>query len=217
MGNVIAIIVIFIVAIVTWKVYRQRLLVRRERLIDTFCFPAVINNKIADQYPHLSRADIEKVLAGLREYFQLCNIAAGKVVSMPSQVVDVAWHEFILFTRNYEYFCYKALGRFIHHTPAAAMSSPTLAHKGIKTAWRISCFRERIDPNSPARLPFLFAMDAELSIPDGLKYSLNCRAPGSQHYCAGHIGCSSGCAGGCSGDSGDGCGDGSGSGCGGGD
>ncbi|MGB1295022.1 MAG: glycine-rich domain-containing protein [Flavobacteriales bacterium] len=35
----------------------------------------------------------------------------------PSLIVDLAWHEFILFTRIYHDFCVNKLGRFIHHTP----------------------------------------------------------------------------------------------------
>jgi hypothetical protein len=128
------------------------------------------------------------------------------MVSMPSQVVDVAWHEFILFTRKYEHFCSNAIGRFLHHTPAEAMESQTVAQAGIKKAWRISCLRENISPSSPTKLPLLFSIDAELSIPDGFEYSLNCKKNGSAGYCAGHIGCggcggdSGGCGGGCGGD-----------------
>ena len=96
---------------------------------------------------------------GLREYFHLCNIAGKRMVSMPSQAVDLAWHEFILFTKQYETFCTNAFGRFLHHTPAEAMTSPTVAQTGIKTAWRISCYREKMQPKSATRLPMLFAMD----------------------------------------------------------
>lgn len=35
----------------------------------------------------------------------------------PSYNVDMAWHEFILFTKKYEEFCNLNFGRFIHHTP----------------------------------------------------------------------------------------------------
>ena len=62
---------------------------------------------------------------------------------MPSQVVDDAWHTFILFTRNYELFCRKAFGRFLHHTPAEAMAGQTTATEGIKRTWRIACQLER--------------------------------------------------------------------------
>ncbi len=50
---------------------------------------------------------------------------AKRMVAMPSQVVDVAWHELILHTRLYQHVCRKGLGRFLHHTPAQAMRSPT--------------------------------------------------------------------------------------------
>jgi len=36
----------------------------------------------------------------------------------PSLVVDLAWHEFILFTRYYQEFCMTHFNRFIHHTPS---------------------------------------------------------------------------------------------------
>ncbi len=35
----------------------------------------------------------------------------------PSHIVDLVWHEFILFTRFYHHFCNKHYQRFIHHTP----------------------------------------------------------------------------------------------------
>ncbi len=33
--------------------------------------------------------------------------------------LDIAWHEFILMTREYQAFCEKYLDGYIHHTPAA--------------------------------------------------------------------------------------------------
>lgn len=121
------------------------------------------------------------------------------MVAMPSQIVDDGWHEFILFTRSYKDFCKKALGRFLHHTPTEAMRTPTLAQEGIKRAWRLACAKERINPNNPTRLPLIFAIDSMLNIPNGFKYSLNCKDKNSPSYgggyCAGHIGCTSGCAG----------------------
>ena len=140
------------------------------------------------------------------------------MVSMPSQVVDDAWHEFILFTRAYDGFCRKALGRFLHHTPAEAMAAPTLAQEGIKRAWRLACVREGIDPKFPTRLPLIFALDAMLGISDGFTYTLECtdqRSGGCGGYCASHIGCGSGCAGDSGADSGDSGGSSCGGGCGG--
>lgn len=36
----------------------------------------------------------------------------------PSARVDLAWHEFILFTRTYHSFCETYLGKMIHHEPS---------------------------------------------------------------------------------------------------
>ena len=119
----------------------------------------------------------------------------------------------ILFTRRYDQFCRNAFGRFLHHTPAEAMRSPTAAGDAIRRAWRLACAREQIDPRKPERLPRLFALDAALLIAGGFIYQLDCLAAGNtgSGFCASHIGC----AGGCSGDSGSADGDGGGGGCGG--
>ncbi len=38
-------------------------------------------------------------------------------VSIPSPAIDEAWHVFLLFTREYNDFCNKYCGGFIHHEP----------------------------------------------------------------------------------------------------
>jgi hypothetical protein len=187
--------------------------IRRSRTtyIDGFAFPAGLRRKFREARSALTPAQEELVFTALREYFHVCRIAGRRFVSMPSQAVDDAWHAFILFTRGYQAFCDRAFGRFLHHTPAEAMHSPTLAQDGIKRAWRLACLREGIDPKRPDRLPLLFAIDGLLGIPNGFRYELNCQpgASGSS-YCASDIGCGSGCGAGssCGGDSscGGGCG-----------
>ena len=52
----------------------------------------------------------------------------------PSARIDLAWHEFILFTRTYENFCEEQLGKMIHHEPSdnhevnSQQYAHTLAH-----------------------------------------------------------------------------------------
>lgn len=172
---------------------------RQLEYIRNYEFHPALARKVKDKYPHLSDNDLETVFDALRDYFHICNLARNRMVSMPSQVVDVAWHEFILFTRTYKAFCKKAIGRYLHHTPTEAMRTPTLAQAGIKRAWRLACAKENIRPSTPSRLPLLFAVDGMLNIEDGFRYSLNCTDKASplygSGYCAGHIGCASGCAG----------------------
>ncbi|NGN97884.1 hypothetical protein G5S52_09510 [Grimontia sp. S25] len=181
--------------------------------IGTYRFNKVIKTKVHQRYPHLTDENLSLVIDGLKEYFFLCHEGNKRMVAMPSQVVDVAWHEFILFTREYKGFCDKAFDRFLHHTPTEAMVTPTMALDGIKRAWRLSCAREGINPTNPSKLPLLFDIDSRLNIDDGFKYSLDCQRSNSNTYCASHIGCSSGCSSGCAG--GMGC-SGDGGGCGGG-
>ena len=82
--------------------------------IKSYEFHPTLFTKVKEKYPHLSDKEMAKVFDGLRDYFLFCFQAKKKMVAMPSQVVDVAWHEFILFTREYESFSKKAIGRFLH-------------------------------------------------------------------------------------------------------
>lgn len=203
----IAVVLIFFVIVFFRKRKKRR--VRMRSIIENYQFPVKVHASVKQHYPHLSESDVDLVVAGLREYFYLCLGAKKGSVAMPSQVVDVAWHEFILFTKAYESFCTQAFGKFLHHTPAEAMKTPVIAQDGIKLAWRLSCIKEGINPQSPSKLPFIFALDSRLKIEDGFHYALNCQKRKGDAYCASHIGC----GGGCSSDSSDsGC---SGGGCGG--
>jgi hypothetical protein len=207
-----------------WRHWQQR---ARARFVADFRFPAGLARKVRERYPHLSDAQADMVLRELRTFFQVALAAQGRMVSMPSQAVDVAWHEFILFTKGYRLFCRRGLGRFLDHTPAEYMATPNTARQGLRRTWLQACRLDGINPRKPERLPMLFALDALLLIPDGFRYVLNCAGPDGARsgdaYCAGDIGCSGG-GGGCSGgsdsssgdagDGGSGCG---GGGCGGGD
>ncbi|KPH94516.1 hypothetical protein AMS58_10935 [Pseudoalteromonas porphyrae] len=212
MGSAILCVVIVIILLAILFNNRHK---KRIEFITSFEFPSSIKHHVKTTYPHLNDKQVELALEALKSFFLIADKAKSKPVAMPSQVVDVAWHQFILFTKNYETFCKKGLGRFLHHTPTEAMKSQTTAQDGIKRAWRLACFFENINPKSPRRLPTLFAIDAQLKIEDGFFYSLNCHDQNSPNYgndyCATHIGCSSGCSG-SSGDSSSSCG----SGCGGG-
>jgi hypothetical protein len=207
-----------LLSLIVAKIWQRLGRRRREAFIENYPYRKFLDQRLAAQRPELSSEQREQVFRGLRDYFHLCNTAGQRMVAMPSQVVDDAWHEFILFTRQYDQFCRNAFGRFLHHTPAEAMPSRTAASNGIKRAWRLACAHEQIDPKKPERLPRLFALDALLLIAGGFVYQLDCLAAGQAGtgFCASHIGCSSGCSGDSGGaDSDGGSGDGGGGGCGG--
>jgi hypothetical protein len=197
------------------RVWRRHAQQRQLEMIRAYPFSQSMRLKFRDVRPDLDSAQEQRVFDGLRDYFILCAQARGRFVSMPSQVADDAWHAFILHTRVYQDFCNKAFGRFLHHTPAESMSSPTQATAGIQRAWNLACALEHINPRQPDRLPRLFALDGALNIENGFRYDTHC-TPGSGKYCASHIG-GSGCGSGCgSGSVDSSCGgDGGGGGCGG--
>ena len=196
---------------------------RQIKYIDCYPFNKVVAGKLKLKYPEFDREQHELIVRALKDYFLICHKAKKKWVSMPSQVVDEAWHEFILSTKLYENFCRRAFGYFLHHTPAESMPSPTTAKEGIKRAWKLICAHEAINPKAPNRLPLLFGIDAMLEIPGGFVYSIDCtkntNPAQNNSFCASHISCASGCVGdsssffdsdasGCGGDSscGSGCG-----------
>ncbi|NOR70729.1 MAG: hypothetical protein GQ532_13720, partial [Methylomarinum sp.] len=148
---IILIIVLFIFIIWQKKIKRNQ----RINYIENYFFHKGIRKKISQKHPQLTDEQLDLVFKALTDYFQICLIANKKMVAMPSQIVDDAWHEFILSTRFYSIFCKKSLGRFLHHTPTEAMNSPTSAQQGIKRAWRLACAKEGIDPKHRKTLPLI--------------------------------------------------------------
>jgi hypothetical protein len=213
MGKIVLISLLVLLAVLLWRNWSRQ---RRAAYIAAYPYQRSLDRRLAARRPELSAEQRNEVFAALDDYFQLCGKAGRRMVAMPSQAVDDAWHEFILFTRQYDTFCRHAFGRFLHHTPAEAMRTPTQASEGLKRAWRLACAHEKIDPKKPERLPRLFAIDAALGIAGGFIYQLDCLAASGgasgSGQCASHIGC----GGGCSGDSGSSDGGGCGGGCGGG-
>lgn len=209
-----ALLALALAGILYWFWRNSVLKLRRVRYLALYRFPERLRLKLLERYPQLTTGQSHRVIEGLRQYFQLCLAAENRLLAMPSQAVDVVWHEFILYTRQYEEFCRQGLGRFLHHTPHDALADTRSASDGMRRTWRLACNHEALRPEAPSRLPLLFALDAELGIADGFHYRLNCgAAPGDWRnagaYCASHIGCGGGCGGDSGGDGG-GCGGGGG-------
>lgn len=148
---------------------------RRENFIRHAEFPKGLFEQLRKRHPTMSLKECQLVAHGLRQFFLAHLISGRKFVSMPSQVVDDLWHEFILYTKNYEAFCRKAFGQFLHHTPAAVLSGSVKKNEGLRRCWWHACREENIDPRSPTRLPLLFALDGKLCIAGGFTYVPDCK------------------------------------------
>ncbi len=177
--------------------WRRSAVRSRQQFIDNYQLPAGLLQRVRQTYPALDDKQLALVEAGLRQFFR-CSLAANKqAVAMPSQVVDELWHNFILYTRNYQQFCQRAFGHYLHHTPAVVMGGPRQQRGAIRRAWHLACKEEGIQPGKPSRLPLLFELDALLAIANGFVYRPDCRLPGvdnSGSYCGADLGSDSGCA-----------------------
>ena len=177
--------------LVLWFGARARF-ARREQFIRSYPFPKGLFDRLAKARPELAFKDIALTSHALRHFFLAYLRGGRQYVSMPSQVADDLWHEFILHTKNYEVFCRTAFGGFLHHTPAIALGSDRDGNAGLRRTWWWCCREENIDPRRPSRLPLLFALDAKLDIPQGFRYAADCgrlphevrdRQAGATVYC----------------------------------
>ena len=162
-----------LLALVFMRRYRR---LQREAFIRHFEFPKGLFEKLRAKHPSLSTKDCQLVAHGLRQFFLAHLLSGRRFVSMPSEVVDDLWHEFILHTRNYEVFCRQAFGAFLHHTPAVVLAGgQRQQNEGLRRCWWYACKDENINPHQPTRLPLLFALDAKLNIPGGFRYVPDCQ------------------------------------------
>ena len=191
---------VLFVALRVWETSLRRQFIRESN------FPRFLGAKLRTQYPQLGVGDVELVLHGLRQFFMAHLRSQRQFVAMPSQVVDAAWHEFILHTRAYDAWCSAAFGNLMHHTPAGVLGRDPKRNDGLRRAWYWACKEESINPRKPTRLPLLFALDKKFAIPGGFSYVPDCsdidRKSGSDAYCGTSFGDASGGGGGCGGDAG---------------
>lgn len=149
---------------------------RREHFIAGHEFSPALIERVGSEHPEIGAQHLGLVFEGLRQWFQICRLSGEHFVSMPSAAVDEAWHEFILFTRDYDAFCRQALGRFLHHTPNAGLSAERAGatiERGFARAWELACRSEGMDPRSAERLPLIFSVDTQVGIDGGFHYDLN--------------------------------------------
>ena len=210
MGKFALVLLFLALATPLWLYVRRSRTTERRRFIQNYAFPKGLDVRLLKRRSELTPAQVALVFDGLRQYFEISLDAQKRLASMPSQVVDDLWHEFILYTRNYQTFCNRAFGRYLHHTPADAMSTPGAQSEGLRRTWWLACKLEGIDPKQPNRLPLLFAIDGQFNISDGFHYVPDCSQARTQSGNASSH-CGSDLGSGCSGDGG-GCGDSSGDG-----
>ena len=84
--------------------------------------------------------EAEALFREVKRYIVLTRSDCTKIWAMHSLRIDEAWHQFILFTKEYGEFCQRYFGSYVHHAPSNAPKSEE--EKTIETA-SLSMFHER--------------------------------------------------------------------------
>jgi hypothetical protein len=170
-------IIALVAAVFVFRYVSAKIRSNRADHIYTFEWPPGLTARLLKHHPSLTPHELDTVGDGLRQFFHAYSRSGYRYVSMPSQVADDLWHEFILYTRDYQRFCQKAFGRMLHHTPAVRLANAqSSGNEGLRRVWWHACKMEWIDPSTPHKLPLLFRLDAELKIANGFHYSRDCKA-----------------------------------------
>lgn len=187
-------IIIFLTIIISWK--QLSIMESRKGFIKKYKFPEKIGEEIKKEYPHLTDNDIYVVISALKEFFLAFNESNYKKIGMPSKVVDLAWHHFILFTKDYEAFCQNAFGRFFHHVPSIKKENEKAGSSMLINTWMASCSLAGESSTTINRLPLLFSIDETLKIENGYHYDLKeMKKTLSSKYSGSSVGCGGGCGG----------------------
>ncbi|WP_051250358.1 hypothetical protein [Paenibacillus harenae] len=83
-----------------------------------------VKDRVLKEQPKMSDKEWDWTWFELKRYFLMCGILRG--VPMYSRQADALWHEFLMFTREYEQFCTRFCGEMIHHAPHAPGVQPSL-------------------------------------------------------------------------------------------
>ncbi|MDB5259277.1 MAG: hypothetical protein JWO73_485 [Candidatus Taylorbacteria bacterium] len=88
---------------------------RSKQEVLAYRFPALVER--LEEELKISKKEAEELVADLVKFLYLCATNTTKFGLSPSKKIDEAWHNFIVFTKEYAKFCETNFGFFIHHNP----------------------------------------------------------------------------------------------------
>jgi hypothetical protein len=103
--------------------------VQREpaQLLEALSYKApFLAQKLVKEQIVASAREAEELFTELLRYLVLGRMYPHKYWYMASRLVDEAWHQFVLFTRQYMAFCQRYFGQYLHHQPGMSPDVPEL-------------------------------------------------------------------------------------------
>lgn len=106
----------------------------REKAIDNFNLNFVLE-KIENENT-LNKEELPKIEIEFKKFMKLVLREDGPLAMLDKRV-DEFWHSFILFTPQYQEFCEKVIGFFVHHQPRTSYTPvPILAINNFIDAYK---------------------------------------------------------------------------------
>jgi len=109
-------------------------------------YAAVILRIASDM--RVSRQGAHRRFVELLKFLDVCALSS-QTVSPPPRV-DHAWHEFIVFTRDYAEYCEERFGAFLHHDPTEAKDHEAYERAYDEATLRFGQLDRRIWPRPRA-------------------------------------------------------------------
>ncbi|MFG2756784.1 glycine-rich domain-containing protein [Streptomyces wuyuanensis] len=78
----------------------------------------LIPARITEEHPKIDETMARRIVAQTAAFLAASAHTPGQRL-VPSKLVDIGWHTFILHTVDYAAFCDNVVGRFVHHVPEA--------------------------------------------------------------------------------------------------
>lgn len=105
--------------------------------------------------------EAEALFGEAKKYLILCHLDSGAPWNMYSTRVDEAWHQFVLFTRQYTDFCQRYFGKFLHHNPS---NDPTVAETLHENPSTFGDFSSRYEEVFGEPLPDIWFDDRSIAL-----------------------------------------------------
>src|SRR5262245_30634822 len=105
----------------------RRFATRGDRAMDALAlldFPApCLAEKLVNLRVAGTAAEAEALFVEVKRHLFLALTLTDRTLPVFSTRIDEAWHQFILFTREYHDFCTRFAGHYLHHSPRESSSS----------------------------------------------------------------------------------------------
>ncbi|WP_410611559.1 glycine-rich domain-containing protein [Amycolatopsis sp. lyj-109] len=116
---------------------------RSRDLVADDLFGRLVSRIAAEEV--ITRELAERIMDQALAFLYACAGNRGERLA-PSSAVDIGWHTFLLYTKEYEDFCRRVSGRFIHHVPDDGRAQDGHGDEMARTVAAIAATGLAVDP-----------------------------------------------------------------------